>query len=237
MDRRKPHGVIPNVVLMQSCTQPRIMTNHLGRDGVIGGRVRSGYMSFEGSAAAAVPSVSRETFNLSPAHGDTAVSKIILRMAEMVAQVRLGGGGCTGSRPSTAEEDVVLSTQDVQLREETEAERAIIPPAADATPVAPSDFSRPSKAEKTSAPAAAPLGAELSALSQLDERLITALEREDIRLLRSAWLLAQPDDYHIQRRQELEEVEQQGASPSPLLSGAEAVDLVHRAARAMGVLS
>ena len=72
-------------------------------------------------------------------------------------------------------------------------------------------------------------------LSQLDERLIAALRREDIRLLRPSWLLAQPDDFRLSRRQKLEELER--SSSSPLLSGAEAVALVRRATRAVGVLS
>ena len=45
-------AVIPNSVRVDSATPARVVTNHTGRDGVIGGRVRSGLM-FEGSAAAA----------------------------------------------------------------------------------------------------------------------------------------------------------------------------------------
>lgn len=54
-----------------------------------------------------------------------------------------------------------------------------------------------------------PAGDELlRTLSQLDEqRLIGALEREDIRLVRADWLRAQPPGYRIQRRQALEETE------------------------------
>eukprot|EP00966_Prymnesium_polylepis_P058823 1362842-Prymnesium_polylepis.1 len=61
-------------------------------------------------------------------------------------------------------------------------------------------------------------------LSQLDEeRLIIALSREDIRLLCVAWLLAQPESYRLQRRQDLEELQEklkrEGAALLPFLSG------------------
>ena len=73
-------------------------------------------------------------------------------------------------------------------------------------------------------------------LSKLDEeRLVASLLSEDIRLVRREWLLAQPDSYRLQRRQELEMLEQAGASP--LLSGEEAVSLIRNAKREVGVLS
>jgi hypothetical protein len=84
-------------------------------------------------------------------------------------------------------------------------------------------------------PAAADALLAKRVLSQLDERLVAALRREDIRLLRPSWLLAQSDEFRLPRRQKLEEMERSGESP--LLSGAEAVALVRRAARAVGVLS
>ena len=39
----------------------------------------------------------------------------------------------------------------------------------------------------------------------------------------SSWLLKQPDNYRISKRQDLEELEMNGATPSPLLSPDEAV--------------
>ena len=65
--------------------------------------------------------------------------------------------------------------------------------------------------------------------------VLEALEHGYIRLLRSAWLLAQPESYIIQSRQQLEERESKGESP--LLTPTEAVDLVSRADRSAGVLS
>ena len=76
----------------------------------------------------------------------------------------------------------------------------------------------------------------LQLLSQLDEqKLIKALESEDIRLGRREWLLAQPDDYRLQKRQDLEERERDGESP--LLRGHEAVALIRNGQREVGVLS
>ena len=43
-----------------------------------------------------------------------------------------------------------------------------------------------------------------TALTALDNRLVEALQRRDIALVRSAWLLAQPDDYRLERRQDIE---------------------------------
>ena len=81
------------------------------------------------------------------------------------------------------------------------------------------------------------VGAAGRILSELDELtgVIEALEQEYIRLVRSEWLLAQPAGYRIERRQRLEEREENGESP--LLSGQEAAALVRRADRSAGVLS
>ena len=73
------------------------------------------------------------------------------------------------------------------------------------------------------------------ALSALDEDLVTALSRGDIRLLRSQWLLAQPDGYKLPRRQDLEKLEMLGEVP--MLPPEEAVALVKRGDRSVGVLS
>ena len=71
----------------------------------------------------------------------------------------------------------------------------------------------------------------------LDERLITVLTNEDIRLLRVKWLLAQREDYKIQRRQELEKLERDDRGLSPFLTGEEAVALIRNGAREVGALS
>ena len=71
----------------------------------------------------------------------------------------------------------------------------------------------------------------------LDERLVTVLTNEDIRLLRVEWLLAQREDYKIQRRQELEKLERADRGLSPFLTGEEAAGLIRNGAREVGALS
>ena len=71
----------------------------------------------------------------------------------------------------------------------------------------------------------------------LDERLVTVLTNKDIRLLRVEWLLAQREDYKIQRRQELEKLERDDRGLSPFLTGEEAADLIRNGAREVGALS
>ena len=76
------------------------------------------------------------------------------------------------------------------------------------------------------------------ALTALDDRLVSVLEAGDIRLVRSSWLLTLPEDYRIQRRQDLEALERSGTSPSPpLLSPKEAVALIRKGDRSAGSLS
>ena len=81
------------------------------------------------------------------------------------------------------------------------------------------------------------LGAEVRILSSLDDRLIAALLAGFIRLVRSEWLIQQPDEYCIERRQELEERERNGETPTPLLSPEEGAALVRSAARCVGAVS
>jgi hypothetical protein len=85
----------------------------------------------------------------------------------------------------------------------------------------------------------APLSPEiLTALTALDDRLALVLRNGDIRLMRSAWVLAQdPTDFRIPHRQALEAMEKSGVSPSPLLSPHEAEALLRRGQRCVGVLS
>ena len=70
----------------------------------------------------------------------------------------------------------------------------------------------------------------------LDDRLIEALERGDIRFLRSAWLNQQPDWYQLKWRQELERFDCDGPE-SPLMSSMEAAALVRKGNRAAGALT
>ena len=79
----------------------------------------------------------------------------------------------------------------------------------------------------------------LRELRLLDEGIVAVLQRGDIRLLRTAWLLAQPNSKPLPNRQELEALEEQlaGDEVSPLLQPDEAVALIHCADRRVGVLS
>ena len=47
----------------------------------------------------------------------------------------------------------------------------------------------------------------LQQLRPLDEELVAALQRSDIRLVRAAWLRTRPDGYRLQHRQGLEALE------------------------------
>ena len=76
---------------------------------------------------------------------------------------------------------------------------------------------------------------ELLILSSLDDRLCSVLRSNDVRLLRSAWLLLQPPGFRLRRRQDLEKLS--GTSPSPFLSAEEAVALLRQCDRSVGVLS
>ena len=56
-------------------------------------------------------------------------------------------------------------------------------------------------------------------------------------MLRVEWLLDQPDDYKMQRRQDLEKLEHAGRGVSPLLRGKEAVAFLRNGEREIGALS
>ena len=78
----------------------------------------------------------------------------------------------------------------------------------------------------------------LTALIALDDRLAEVLKDGDIRLVSSAWVLAQdPESFRMPHRQALEAMEKRGVSPSPLLSPQEAEALLRRGQRSLGVLS
>ena len=102
--------------------------------------------------------------------------------------------------------------------------RLFVPPAITAAPAA-----TPAAPPAEASPA---LGAELATLSSLDDHLAHALEDGALRLLSSSWLKRQPEGYRIQRRQQLEALK-----TSPFLSATEAVALLRRGTRSIGVLS
>ena len=78
----------------------------------------------------------------------------------------------------------------------------------------------------------------LVALTALDDRLALVLGSGDIRLVRSAWVLAQdPHSFRMPHRQALEAMERSGVSPSPLFSPQEAEALLRCGQRGVGVLS
>ena len=72
-------------------------------------------------------------------------------------------------------------------------------------------------------------------LSSLDDRLVGVLENAAIRLMDVSWLLKQPEDYLLERRQDLEKRELSGETP--LLQPVKAVTLIRRMNRSVGVLS
>ena len=72
-------------------------------------------------------------------------------------------------------------------------------------------------------------------LSSLDDRLVGVLESAAIRLMDVSWLLKQPEDYLLERRQDLEKRELSGEAP--LLQPVKAVTLIRRMNRSVGVLS
>ena len=82
--------------------------------------------------------------------------------------------------------------------------------------------------------ASSDLSAEMVVIASLDDRLVRALESGDIRLLRPAWVLLQPEGARLKRRQELELIE---GSVSPLLTPSEASALVKQCNRSVGVLT
>jgi hypothetical protein len=72
----------------------------------------------------------------------------------------------------------------------------------------------------------------LEVLSKLDDRLCGS-----IRFVRAAWLLNLPPTFRMKRRQELEDLERSGMSPTPLLSPEEAVALIRACNRSVGSLT
>ena len=74
-------------------------------------------------------------------------------------------------------------------------------------------------------------------LSAFDRPLVKALDEAVIRVASVAWLLAQSDDFTMPYRQQLEELERGGASPSPLLSPKEAAALVQQGDRSLGAVT
>ena len=74
-------------------------------------------------------------------------------------------------------------------------------------------------------------------LTAFDDRLVNALKASIIRLARAEWILAQPDYFRMPYRQQLEELEQSGVLPSPLLSHEDAAALVRQGDRSAGAVT
>ena len=117
------------------------------------------------------------------------------------------------------------TTQVVNIPPARVEDAAAVPP-----PIAASAFEAP-------APVAALPSDVHRALTAFDDRLVDALAAAVIRLVCSAWLLAQPDDFKMPYRQQLEQLERSGTSPSPLLSPEEAAALVRRGNRSVGAVT
>ena len=140
------------------------------------------------------------------------------------------------------EENEALRAENRRLCEERAPQRgtsAVVPRAtADASGTAvPSQHADSHHGDRPPMPTETPERATeiMETLLELDAPVLEALEQAHIRLLRSTWLIAQPDGYRIEHRQALEAREAQGESP--LLTGAEATALVKTARRGAGVLT
>ena len=70
-------------------------------------------------------------------------------------------------------------------------------------------------------------------LTTLDDQLVEALERGDIRLVRTAWLLALPEGTRLVRRQDVKALE----GIEPLLTPQEAAAAIRKGNRGVGSLS
>lgn len=160
--------------------------------------------------------------------------------AEHVVGLRVRGGGCGPSKASGQDPHVNATPSGAQgsppllQQQATPQEAAVQRVKAEA-------MQREAKEEAERAAlresARAHLSGSMRQLSYFDDGLLGALQVGGIRLVRCAWFLAQPAGYRIVRRQDLEALEREGSSPSPLLSAQEAVELVCSGTRAMGVLT
>ena len=147
------------------------------------------------------------------------------------SRMRGGGGGVSkgiaASLDSATDEELREALADLPVDGRDKISAALMPPAANHQ-AAPDVTSRPLDATEMEI---------IVALSKLDEPLCECLAAGHIRLLRTAWLEQQPDSYRIQRRQDLEELEANGVSPSPLLRPEEAVELIKRGDRSAGAVT
>ena len=92
----------------------------------------------------------------------------------------------------------------------------------------------PTPARTEAASPIAPLSEETrQLLTTLDDQLVDVLERGDIRLVRSKWLLALPLGRRLVRRQELNAI----GGVEPLLTPQEAVAAIRKGNRGVGALS
>jgi hypothetical protein len=75
----------------------------------------------------------------------------------------------------------------------------------------------------------------LRTLSSFDDRLTRAVANGDIRIVRTGWLLAQPESYRLERRQDLEKRESR--AEAPFLTYDAAAKLIQQHNRGLGALS
>ena len=79
------------------------------------------------------------------------------------------------------------------------------------------------------------LSTPMKILSSFEDPLLKALETGGMRFLRASWLRRQGRGFRILRRQDLEALEVSGESP--FLSAREAIILICRARRLVGILT
>lgn len=124
----------------------------------------------------------------------------------------------------------------LSVRTETDSARAPAADCKDMLPQHPAATVPPAKVAIV-VPGEEPIDAVRDVLTKLDDNLVEALADGVIRFVRTEWLLQQPADFRMVRRQALEQLERHFAVDSPLLQPAEAVALVRQGARSVAVLS
>ena len=158
--------------------------------------------------------------------------------AVMQEVIREAGGNASALDLSAPE-----PPDDLRARIEEDAAQSKQPPP-DASEPPPAEEEQPRK--KVAPPTAAELLAarsseELGILTHLDDRLAESLQAGDIRFVSTAWLLSQPENYRLERRQVLEAIETgpvgSDSGQCPLLSPAEAVALVRDCSRSVAALT
>ena len=165
-----------------------------------------------------------------PASGPVLAPAPMPMPATELAAIALEDG--EGRAESHSEEAVVDAGADAIVRVESAPAATLSAAATPSVPGAPASLPPAGAPPLPSAPTAIASSAHvpsaaLAALAALDDGLVETFEKGHIRLVRTAWLLAQPATYRLERRQGLEERERQGEAP--FLSSDRAVALVRHA--------